>query len=48
MLAESESLTAKANYNTAAREFNGSLEGSLSGWLARLMNIGPVEEFTVQ
>ena len=48
MLAESESLTAKANYNTAAKEFNDSLKGSFSGWLARLMNIGPAEEFTVQ
>ncbi|NLD83505.1 MAG: LemA family protein [Clostridiales bacterium] len=48
MLAESESLTAKANYNTAAREFNESLKGSFSGWLARLMNIGPAEEFTAQ
>lgn len=46
MLAESESLTAKANYNTAAKEFNDSLKGSFSGWLARLMNIGPAEEFS--
>ena len=45
MLSESESLTTKANYNTAAREFNQSLKGSLSGYLARLMGIGPAEEF---
>lgn len=48
MLAESESLTAKANYNTAAREFNASLNRSVSGWIARLMGIGPAEEFTAQ
>ncbi len=48
MLAESESLTAKANYNTAAKEFNESLKGSFSGWLARLMNIGPAEEFIAE
>ena len=45
MLAESESMTAKASYNTAAREFNDSLKGSFSGFLARLMKIGPAEEF---
>ncbi|MBR1585999.1 MAG: LemA family protein [Clostridia bacterium] len=48
MLAESESLTAKASYNTAAKEFNESLRGSFSGWLARLMNVGPAEEFIAQ
>ncbi|MBQ9265080.1 MAG: hypothetical protein IJ189_12855 [Clostridia bacterium] len=48
MLAQSEFLTVKANYNTAAREFNESLKGSLSGWIARLMGIGPAEEFVAQ
>ena len=48
MLAESESLTAKANYNTAAREFNASFNASISGWIARLMGIGPAEEFSAQ
>lgn len=48
MLTESESLTAKANYNTAAREFNASFNASISGWIARLMGIGPAEEFSAQ
>lgn len=47
MLAESESLTTQANYNQAAREFNQSLKGSVSGWLARMFGIKPAEQFIV-
>lgn len=45
---ESESKAAGAQYNEAARAFNESLNGSFSGWIARLMRVGPVEEFSVQ
>ena len=45
MMEQSEEKTAGANYNAAAREFNQKLNGTFSGWLARLMGIQPAEEF---
>lgn len=45
---ESELKAAGAQYNEAAKAFNDSLQGSFSGWIARLMRVGPVEEFSAQ
>ena len=45
MMEQSEEKTAGANYNAAAREFNQKLNGTFSGWLAKLLGIRPAEEF---
>lgn len=45
---ESELKAAGAQYNEAAKAFNDSLQGSFSGWIAGLMRVGPVEEFSAQ
>ena len=45
MREQSEEKTAGANYNSAAREFNQKLNGTFSGFLAKLMGIQPAEEF---
>lgn len=45
---ESELKAAGAQYNEAAKAFNDSLQGSFSGWIARLLRVGPVEEFSAQ
>ena len=49
MLAQSEEMTAGAAYNQAAAEFNGRMNKSFSGWLARtLLGIKPADEFKAQ
>ncbi len=45
MMEQSEEKTASANYNSAAREFNKKLNGTFSGFLAKLLGIKPAEEF---
>lgn len=45
MLTESEQITASANYNVAAREFNESLETNIIGRLAAFLGVKPAEEF---
>ena len=45
MLEESEEKTAGANYNLAAAQFNSSLRGSLSGWLAMALGVRTAQEF---
>ena len=46
MLAQSEQKTAGAAYNQAAADFNGRMNKTFSGWLARTMlGIKPAAEF---
>ncbi len=46
MLAQSEQKTAGAAYNEAAADFNGRMNKTFSGWLARmLLGIRPAAEF---
>ena len=45
MMEQSEEKTASATYNSAAEDFNARLNGTFSGWLARLLGIKPAEEF---
>ncbi len=46
MLAQSEQKTAGAAYNEAAADFNGRMNKTFSGWLARmLLGIKPAAEF---
>ena len=49
MLAQSEQKTAGAAYNEAAADFNGRMNKTFSGWLARtLLGIKPAPEFIAQ
>lgn len=48
MLSQSEEKTVGAAYNQAAKEFNGRMKGTVSGWIARMMGVKPAEEFIVQ
>lgn len=48
MLAESEAKTEGAAYNQAAAEFNGRINRTFSGFLAKLMGIHPAEVFSAQ
>ena len=49
MLAQSEQKTAGAAYNEAAADFNGRMNKTFSGWLARtLLGIRPAAEFKAQ
>ena len=48
MLSESEQMTVGATYNQAAAEFNGRINRTFSGFLAKLMGIKPAEVFNAQ
>ncbi|MBR0407516.1 MAG: hypothetical protein IJI53_05735 [Clostridia bacterium] len=48
MLSESEAKTEGAAYNQAAAEFNGRINRTFSGFLAKLMGIKPAEVFSAQ
>lgn len=45
MMEQSEEKTARANYNTAAAEFNKKLNSTFSGMIARVLGIRPAEVF---
>ncbi len=48
MLAESEERTVGAVYNQAAANFNNRINGTFSGFLAKLMGIKPASVFSAQ
>ncbi len=48
MLSESEQMTVGATYNQAAAEFNGRINRTFSGFLAKLMGVRPAEVFNAE